>query len=90
MDTLSEKSIHQEISIRDRSMLSVTAVEDVRSFDESCIILKSGYGLMAIDGSDLHITQLSVDTGELLVEGKISGVVFFEADAGKKKRRFFS
>ncbi len=90
MDTLKEKSVHQEIFIRDRTQLTVTSVEDVRSFDDSCIILQSGYGLMAIDGSGLHITSLSVDTGELLVEGNISGVVFFEADEKKKKRRLFS
>lgn len=90
MDTLKEKGIHQEIFIRDRSQLTVTSVEDVQSFDDSCIILKSGYGLMAIDGSELHITELSTDSGELLVEGKIGGVVFFEADEKKKKRRFFS
>lgn len=90
MDTLKESGIHQEILLRDRTQLTVTSVEDVQSFDESCIILKSGFGMMAIDGSELHITQLSVDSGELLVEGKIGGVLFFDsAERKKKARRIF-
>ena len=79
----------QEITLRDRSRLTVTGVEDVQSFDERSIILKSNHGMMAIDGEGLHISHLSVETGELHIDGTIGGVLFFEPTEPKKKRGFF-
>ena len=80
---------HQEITLSDRSRLTITGVEDVQSFDERSIILKSNHGMMAIDGEGLHISHLSVETGELNIEGTIGGVLFFEPAEPKKKRGFF-
>ena len=79
----------QEIKIFDRSHLTITGVEDVHSFDDRSIILKSNRGMMAIDGEALRISDLSVETGVLHVEGNIGGVLFFEPTQQKKKRGFF-
>ncbi len=78
---------HQEINISDRSRLTLTGVENVESFDDTTIILKSNFGMIAIDGEELHISALSSQSGELYVEGKIGGVVFFEPrPEGRTKR----
>ena len=79
----------QEIRITDRSRLSVNCVEDVTSFDENSIIVKTGFGMLAVDGKELRITALNTDTGELFVEGDIGGVVFFGEESPKKKRGLF-
>ncbi len=77
----------QEINISDRSRLTLTGVENVESFDDTAIILKSNFGMIAIDGEDLHISALSSQSGELYVEGKIGGVVFFDPRPEKGARR---
>ena len=74
------------ITLKDRSRLSITGVEDVQSFDDKSIILKSNHGMVAIDGESLRIDELSTDNGVLLVEGQIGGVFFFEPNEPKKKR----
>lgn len=80
----------QEIRISDRARLLITGVEDVRSFDEVSIVLKSNFGMIAVDGRELRITSLSKDTGELFIEGAIGGVIFFDPEENnKKKRKFF-
>lgn len=76
----------QEISISDRTRLFISGVEDVQSFDDKNIILKSNFGMIAVDGEDLHIGQLSIETGELKIEGRIGGVLFFEPTEQRKKR----
>ena len=78
----------QEICISDRTRLFISGVEDVQSFDDKNIILKSNFGMIAIDGEELHIGQLSTETGELKIEGRIGGVLFFEPAEPKKKRGF--
>lgn len=82
---------HQEINLQDRSRLTITGVEDVRSFDDVSIVMKTVFGMIAVDGNGLHITSLSKKTGEIYIEGDIGGVIFFDPDenTGKKKRGLF-
>lgn len=45
-------------------------------------------GVLVVSGEDLHIGKLSLDGGELLVEGHIDGLNFEDAPA--RKSSFFS
>jgi len=80
---------HQEIRISDRSRLFISGVEDVTSFDENTIIIKSSFGTLAVDGSSLKVESLSTQTGELFIEGTIGGVVFLDESEPSKKRGLF-
>ena len=68
--------------LEDRSRLSVTGVEDVDSFDEQRIILKTAKGALIIRGSDLHIDKLSLETGELAVSGLVTDLGYEETAPG--------
>ena len=57
--------------VEERSRLSVTGVEEVGRFDEDRIELSTSKGRLTILGEGLHIGKLSVDTGELSVEGRV-------------------
>ncbi len=83
------KNPSQQIVINDRKSLSITAVDDVKSFDEKNIIVSTAFGMICIDGKDLHIIGLSVESGELFIEGEIGGVLFFDPTVEKRKRGLF-
>ncbi len=85
---ISQREKKQEITLLDRAKLTISAVEDVLSFNDTSIILSSSFGSIAVDGRELRIKNLSVETGELFIEGEIGGVLFFEPDA-PKRRGFF-
>lgn len=87
-NTNSNAEHRQDIIISDRARLSISGVLDVQSFDEKSVILKTNNGMLAVDGEDLRISELSVDTGKIFVEGRIGGIVFFEPAEQKKKRGF--
>lgn len=74
--------------LKDRGELSVTGVTDVDSFDESMVIAYTDYGELTISGSELHISSLNVDTGELSVDGKITSLSYLEQTP--KSQGFFS
>ncbi|MBQ8182885.1 MAG: sporulation protein YabP [Clostridia bacterium] len=74
--------------LEDRKKLSVSGVNDVGSFDEQTIVAATDYGELTIRGEKLHITKLSLEVGELCIEGKISSLQY--ADVIEKSGGFLS
>ena len=66
-----------------RSHLSVTGVEDVDRFDENEIVMTTAEGALVVTGENLHIGKLSIDGGELHVDGRIDSLSFEDAPAGR-------
>ena len=64
------------IVMDDRHLLSITGVLDVDNFDDGKIEAKTEQGDMIIEGSELHIVRLMVESGELVVEGNIGGIAY--------------
>lgn len=78
-DEFSSKNQRQEIFLRDRSYLRINSVKDVVSFDEKGVILETGLGMLSVDGAELKVKRLSLDDGEIEIEGRVDGAIFFEA-----------
>lgn len=57
--------------IDERERLTVTGVDEVGRFDEDRIELMTAKGRLTIVGEGLRIGKLSVETGELAVEGRV-------------------
>lgn len=76
------------IIMENRRKISVSAVEDVDSFNEDCIVLLTSLGTLIVKGANFHINKLSVDTGELVIEGDIDSCMF--DDKASVKGSFWS
>ena len=66
---------HQLI-LEDRRALTVSGVSDVDSFDEQTIIVFTDMRELTVSGTGLHINKLSIETGELTMEGNIQGLSY--------------
>ena len=69
------------LEMKGRQRLTVSGVEDVERFDENCIVMVTCVGTMIVNGEDLHIGKLSLEGGELHVDGKIDAVMYEEQSA---------
>ena len=67
------------IILEDRKKLNISGVSDVDSFDEETIVAFTDLGELTIRGSELHINKLSVETGDLLIEGNIRAISYSDA-----------
>ena len=67
------KSSHKVI-IDGRDRVSISAVNDVDSFNENEIIFLTSAGMMTITGEDLHITKLNLDEGMLIIDGTVDSI----------------
>ena len=74
----------QNVTLLDRRVINISGVEDVISFDENEIILKSSMGVLSVDGEGLHIIKMSVETGDLSVEGRIDGLFYIDREKPKQ------
>ena len=79
------------LTLEGRSRLTVSGVEDVERFDENSIVMSTAEGLLTITGEELHIGQLSLEGGELHVDGRIDSLSFEEMEEarGGLLRRLF-
>ena len=77
------------IILEDRHALTVSGVEDIDSFDEESVVLFTNMGELTVKGTGLHINKLSVDTGELSVEGDIYSLVY-TSDEARRSGGFFT
>ena len=71
------------IELTGRERLTVSGVEDVDRFDETGIIMSTAAGTLVVTGEDLHIDKLSLDGGELHVDGRIDSISY-EEDGGQR------
>ena len=67
------------LQLEGREKLTVAGVEDVERFDDQCIVLRTGAGTLVVSGEGLHIGKLSLDGGELHVDGRIDALTYEDA-----------
>jgi sporulation protein YabP len=59
-----------------RSRLIITGVSDVESFDEEGVVCKTAQGVLLVRGTGLKVDKLSLEGGELSVEGKVDSLIY--------------
>ena len=64
--------------LEDRERLTISGVEEVESFDENTIVMVTAQGMLIVRGEGLHIEKLSLDGGDLKVEGMVESLTYEE------------
>ncbi|MBQ6569916.1 MAG: sporulation protein YabP [Clostridia bacterium] len=72
-EKLQSKRVHNMI-LEGRKKLVISGVTDVGSYDDRTVTASTELGELTIKGEGLNITRLSVETGDMNVEGKISSL----------------
>ena len=79
---MQDKTIKQNHSmiLENRKCLSISGITDVDSFDEKAICLYTQLGELTIQGKELHIDSMSVETGDMTVTGDIWAIIYGDKD----------
>lgn len=89
-EKVSSGRLHRLV-LSDRHAGSVTGVNDVVSFDENEIVLDTEMGLLTIRGKELHVKRLTLEKGELDLEGQVDSLNYSSNGALKRSgESFFS
>lgn len=71
-------SFPHNLTLEDRKKLTVSGVTDIGGYDEQTIVAQTDRGELTVKGEGLHIIRMSVDLGELAVEGNITSLQYSE------------
>lgn len=72
------KKTHK-LMLTNRRTCIIGGVNDVLSFDVNEIILETDQGMLMIKGSELHVSRLTLEKGEVDIDGKFDSFTYSEA-----------
>ena len=74
--------VPHRVVLEERGSLAVSGVEEVERFDEAEIVMAT------VRGTGLHIEKLSLDGGELKVEGNVDSLTYEDEGNGERTSFF--
>lgn len=83
-------SLPHKLTLNERKSLTMTGVKEVVSFDEDAVVLSTSLGTLTIHGQKLQLKNLSLDGGQVAVDGSIAALIYEEPRQERKGLgRFF-
>lgn len=75
---------NHKVSLNARNSAAITGVNDVLSFDAGEVLLETDQGILMLRGSDLHVNRLTLEKGEVDVDGKIDSLTYSDTNSYSK------
>lgn len=67
------------MTLKERKNLTMTGVTEVVSFDENTVVLRTTLGTLVIQGQELQLKTLTLEGGQVVVDGTVSALVYEQA-----------
>lgn len=78
-----------KVLLANRKSGAFSGVVDVLSFDVGEILLETELGMLLVKGHDLHVNRLTLEKGEIDIEGRIDSLTYSDVkSAGKQAESF--
>ena len=92
MEEINYNQRTQKMTMTDRKTCTISGVNDVLSFDIHEVLLETEQGMLMIKGDDLHVNRLTLDKGEVDIDGKLDSFTYSEVakSAGQKTQSVLS
>lgn len=86
MEELSGTGRMHKVAMTNRRTCTINGVNDVLSFDVHEILLETEQGMLMIRGNELHVNRLTLDKGEVDVDGKIDSFTYSDVPGGSSHK----
>ncbi len=64
------------LNLADRENLNMDGVEEVISFNDNKIILKTHLGGLEIKGKDLNVEKLNLEDNNIIIKGYVNSLIY--------------
>ena len=79
---MAEEQLPHKLQLNERRQLTMTGVTEVVSFEDSAVVLQTSLGTLIVQGRELQLKTLSLEGGQVAVDGTISSLVYEESRSG--------
>lgn len=87
---MEKMELPHKLTLNERKALTMNGVTEVVSFDDTTVILHTSLGTLIVQGRELQLKTLSLEGGQVAVDGHISALVYEEPrQSGGWMRRLF-
>jgi sporulation protein YabP len=76
-----------KLTMEERKKLTLTGAREVVRFDEELVELNTDLGPLTVEGRELKLKCLSLDTGTVVVEGTLTALSYGEQRSKRGFRR---
>ena len=76
--------LSHKVMLNNREEGKMTGILDVISFDENSIVLDTDMGLLTSKGKDLHVSRLTLEKGEIDIEGRTDSFIYSSNESYRK------
>lgn len=78
----------QKLVMQNRERVELTGVTEVISFDNKEILLETVEGALQFTGENLHVKRLTLERGEVIVEGRVNSLAYHESQKDRTAGSF--
>ena len=71
-------SLPHKLTLNERKNLTMSGVTEIVSFDDTAVVLRTELGTLEVQGQQLQLKTLSIDGGQVAVDGHISALYYEE------------
>ena len=79
-----------KLTLDERQKLTMTGVTEVVSFDDAAVVLHTVLGTLVVQGEQLQLKTLSLEGGQVAIDGRISSLYYEESRQKRSLRDIFS
>lgn len=87
---MEQTQMPHKLQLNERHQLTMTGVTEVVSFDDNTVVLQTALGTLIVQGQQLQLKTLSLEGGQVAVDGNISALIYEEPrlHSGWRQRLF--
>lgn len=87
---MAQEQLPHKLQLNERRQLTMSGVTEVVSFEDSAVVLQTSLGTLIVQGRELQLKTLSLEGGQVAVDGTVSALVYEEPrQSGGWRRRLF-
>ena len=86
---MAEERLPHKLQLNERRQLTMTGVTEVVSFEDSAVVLQTSLGTLIVQGRELQLKTLSLEGGQVEVDGTITALSYEEPRTGGWRSRLF-
>lgn len=86
---MAEEHLPHKLQLNERRQLTMSGVTEVVSFDDTAVVLQTSLGTLIVQGRELQLKTLSLEGGQVAVDGAVTALTYEEPRTGGWRQRLF-